>query len=55
MNKIILTKHVKERRTKGFLSEESLRLFADYLINEKALKTKEDGSYKFRKVVHVLL
>lgn len=49
MNKIILTQHVKERRTKGFLPEESLRVFADYLINENELKSKEDGAYKFRR------
>lgn len=48
MMKIILTKHVKERRKKGHIPEDKLRMLCRYLTETHSLSDKDDGLYKFR-------
>lgn len=44
---IKLTKHVRERRKKGYIPEEILFKVAKHLILTHELKNKKDGVYKF--------
>jgi len=47
--KLVLTQHVKERRKKGNIPAERLRMLATYLIDSHKVETQPDGTYKFRR------
>jgi len=49
MSRIFLTEHVKTRRKKGYIPEDRLYTFANYLIKTHKLKDAEKGTYKFRR------
>lgn len=47
--KLVLTKHVQERRKKGNIPPNILKQVMVHLINQHNLENQQDGTYKFRK------